>query len=103
VVGDDTRAKGRIEMEMQIVVPDEGAASALAERLSVSFGSERISLAAERPEVDVLVDRESDPAILRVLEVVERWLDQAAVGSAEMRLGEHSYRIARWVPIETWH
>jgi hypothetical protein len=89
-------------MEMRIVVPDEASASALAQRLSVTFGSERISLATERREVDVLVEQESDPAILRVLEAVERWLDQAAVGSAEMRLGEHSHKVARWVPIEAW-
>jgi hypothetical protein len=102
VVGDHTRAKGRIEMEMRIVVPDEGSASALADRLRLTFGRDRISLAAERREVDVLVDRESDPAVLRVLELVERWLDQAGVGSAEMRLGEHSYKVARWVPVENW-
>jgi hypothetical protein len=89
-------------MEMQIVVPDAGSANALAQRLSATFGSQRVSLAAERREVDVLVDRDSDPAILRVLEAVERWLDQAAVGSAEMRLGGHSYTLARWVPVETW-
>jgi hypothetical protein len=89
-------------MEMRIVVPDAASASALAQRLTIAFGAERISLAGESPEVDVLVDQESDPAILRVLVAVERWLDQAAVGSAEMWLGENSYTVARWVPIETW-
>ena len=89
-------------MEMRIVLPDAASAGALAQRLTVAFGADRISLAGERREVDVLVEQESDPAILRVLDAVERWLDQAAVGSAEMRLGEHSYKVARWVPIETW-
>lgn len=89
-------------MEMRIVVPDAASASALAQRLTVTFGAERISLSGERREVDVLVEQDSDPAILRVLDVVERWLDHAAVGSAEMWLGERSYKVARWVPIETW-
>ena len=89
-------------MEMRIVVPDAVSASVLAERLTVVFGAERISLAGERREVDVLVEQESDPAILRVLDAVERWLDQVGVGSAEMWLGTRSYRVARWVPIETW-
>ena len=91
-------------MEMRIVVPDVASASVLAERLTVALGAERISLAGERREVDVRVEveQESDPAILCVLDAVERWLDQVGVGSAEMWLGTRSYRVARWVPIETW-
>jgi len=88
-------------MEMRIVVPDHANATVLADRLAVAFGSERISLRGDLREVDVLIDR--DPAIVRVLEAVERWLDQARVGSVEMWLGERSYRIDRWVPAETWH
>ena len=89
-------------MEMRIVVADAVSANALAQRLTVTFGTERISLVGERREVDVLVERESDPAIIRILEAVERWLDQSSVGSAEMWLGENSYKVARWVPVETW-
>jgi hypothetical protein len=33
----------------------------------------------------------------------QRWLDQAHTGSVGMWLGERSYRLARWVPVETWH
>jgi hypothetical protein len=40
--------------------------------------------------------------VIQVLAAVGRWLDQAAVGSAEMWLGDHSYRVARWVPVEVW-
>jgi hypothetical protein len=87
---------------MRIVVPDAASATVLADRLTVTFGPERISLRRERREVDVVIDPEPDPAILRVLDAVERWIDQARVGSVEMRLGERSYRIARWVPAETW-
>jgi hypothetical protein len=89
-------------MEMRIVVPDAASATVLADRLTVTFGPERISLRRERREVDVLIDPEPDPAILRVLDAVERWIDQARVGSVEMWLGERSYRVARWVPAESW-
>ena len=90
-------------MEIRIVVPDAVSATLLADRLTVAFGCDRISLRGERREVDVLIDREPDPAILRVLDAVERWLDQARVGSVEMWLGERSYRLAGWAPAETWH
>jgi hypothetical protein len=89
-------------MEMRIVVPDAASTSVLAERLAVVFGSERISLLDELREVDVRVESPSDHAVLRVLDTVERWLDDMAAGSAEMWLGENSYRIARWAPVETW-
>jgi hypothetical protein len=93
---------GRIVMEMRIVVGDRATASELAERLTVVFGGKRISHGADYTEVDVQVDRESDRSLIQVLEAVERWLDQARVGSAEMWLGDHSYRVARWVPVEVW-
>jgi len=89
-------------MEMRIVVPDAASATLLADRLTVAFGAERILLRGERREVDILIDREPDPVILRVLDAVLRWLDQARVGFVEMWLGERSYRLARWVPVETW-
>ena len=63
-------------MEMRIVVPDADA-TLLADQLSVDFGSECVSLRRERREVDILIDREPEPAILRILDAVERWLDQA--------------------------
>ncbi|MGZ4381550.1 MAG: hypothetical protein ACXVZ2_07005 [Gaiellaceae bacterium] len=87
-------------MEMRIVVQDGASATSLAERLSAVFGAERIALWGDRRAVDIQVERESDHVVLQVLDAVERWLDQAAVGSAEMWLGEHSYKVARWIPIE---
>jgi hypothetical protein len=89
-------------MEMRIVVPDTASATALAERLTVAFGSERISLRGEHRQVDVLIDPEPEPAIVRVVDTVERWFDQARVGTVEMWLGERSYRLAQWVPVEAW-
>ena len=82
-------------MEMRVVVPDAASASALAECLTVDLGPERISLWGDRGEVDIRVEGASDRAVLRVLDAVERWFDQACVGSAEMWLGEHSYKLAR--------
>jgi hypothetical protein len=90
-------------MEMRIVVPDAASASVLADRLSVACGSDRITLRDERREIDVLIDREPDSAILRVLDAVERWLDQSRVGPVEMWLGDRSYTFARCVLAETWH
>ena len=89
-------------MEMRIVVPDAASAGALAERLTLVVGAERISLLGDRQEVDVRVEHDSDRAIVYVLDAVERWLEHTSVGSAEMWLGGHSYRFARWVPVETW-
>ena len=89
-------------MEMRIVVPDAASATVLADRLTVAFGSERISLRDERRKVDVRIDHEPDRGSCG-LDAVERWLDQARVGSAEMWLGERSNRFARWAPTETWH
>jgi hypothetical protein len=89
-------------MVMRIVVPDATSASGLAERLSLALGAERISLLGRSRRIDVRVERGSDRTVLRVLEAVERWLDQAGVGSVEMWLGERSYRLARWVQVETW-
>jgi hypothetical protein len=89
-------------MEMRIVVPDAASAGALAERLTLVVGAERISLLDDLREVDVRVEHDSDRAIVYVLDAVERWLEHASVGSAEMWLGDHSYRFARWVPVETW-
>ena len=90
-------------MEMRIVVPEGASTSVLAERLTAVFGSERISRFDERREVDVRVEDESDHAVLRVYDAVERWLDHAGIASAEMWLGEHSYRLARWAPGGNWN
>ena len=89
-------------MQMRIVVADAGSAASLADRLTVAFGAERISLRGDRQRVDVRVERESDRAILRVLDAVVRWLDHVGVGFAEMWLGKRSYTVARRMPVETW-
>ena len=85
-------------MEMRIVVPAAGSASALADRLGTTYGTERISFSGDRPEIAVQVASESDGAVIGIVESVERWLDQTGLASAEMWLGEHLYRLACWVP-----
>ena len=89
-------------MEMRIVVADAASASTLAERLMAAFGANRISRRDDRPEVGVRVGRHSDRAVLRVLDAVDSWLDQAGAGFADMRLGKRSYRVARRAPVESW-
>ena len=89
-------------MEMRIVVPGAAAATRWPSGWVSSSAPSGSRLLADRREVDVRVEGESDHAVLRVLETVERWLDDTAAGSAEMWLGEHSYRIARWAPVEAW-
>ena len=46
-------------MEMRIVVPDAASAGALAERLTLVVGAERISLLRDLQEVDVRVEHDS--------------------------------------------
>jgi hypothetical protein len=87
-------------MEMRIVVPEAASAWALAGQLTAVFGGEQVSLWPDRREVDVRVEGESDRAVLRVFDAVEGWLDQAGIGSAELWLGEHAYKVARWARLE---
>jgi len=89
-------------VEMRIVVHDATSAGALAERLTVAFGAHRISRWGDRPEVGIQVGRHSDRAVLRVLEAVDGWLDQAGAGFADMQLGKRSYRVDRRAPVESW-
>ena len=85
-------------MVMRIVVPEARSAGALADRLAMTYGRERISFFGDRSEIAVQVAGESDGAVFGVLESVERWLHQAGLASAEMWLGEHKYRLASWSP-----
>ena len=87
-------------MEMRIVAGDAASAHELADALAVAFGDGRVSLRRGRPSAEVRVRGGSDQTVLRVLDTVDRWLDRAGSRSAEMWLGEHSYKIARWAPAE---
>jgi len=89
-------------MEMRIVVPPGGNARGLAERLTATFGADRISCRDRREEVGIQIGENLDRAVLLAVDAVERWLDHAGCGAAELWLGENSYRLARWAPVETW-
>jgi len=89
-------------VEMRLVVPDAASATSLAARLRLALGSEGISVRGGGQEVDIRVEHESDRSVLRILDTVDRWHDQAGVASVVMWLGERSYTLARWVPAQTW-
>ena len=89
-------------MEMRIVVASAGNARGLAERLTATFGADRISCEDCCEEVGVRIEENSDRAVLLAVDAVERWLDHAGCGSAEMWLGQNSYRLSRWAPVEAW-
>jgi hypothetical protein len=87
-------------MEMRIVLPDTTSATALAQRLSLALGTDRIRLRDLPGEVDVLIDPEPPVGIAGVVGAVVRWFDDARVATVELWLGERSYRLARWNPVE---
>jgi hypothetical protein len=87
-------------MEMRIVLPDAASATALAERLSLALGTDRIRLRDRPGEVDILVEPEPSAGVASVVAAVVRWFDQARVATVELWLGERSYRLARWNPVE---
>jgi hypothetical protein len=87
-------------MEMRIVLPDATSATALAQRLSLALGTDRIRLRDLPGEVDVLIDPEPPVGIAGVVGAVVRWFDDARVATVELWLGERSYRLARWNPVE---
>jgi hypothetical protein len=91
-------------MEMRVVLADRARVLALTERLRAAVGSERVSVNGDGREIDIRVDPEADPSLLRVVDTVERWHhDEAGVESVEMWLGERSYVFRQQVPsVQTW-
>ena len=82
-------------MEMRIVAGDAASAHELADALTVALGDGHVSLRRDCPSAEVRVRGGSDQTVLRVLDTIEGWLDHAGSRSAEMWLGERSYRIGR--------
>ena len=85
-------------MEMRIVPGDSESAGDLADALIAALGDHRVSLRSDHPRVEVRVQGATDRTVLRVLDTVDRWLDHAGSRSAELWLGDRSYRLARWAP-----
>jgi hypothetical protein len=88
----------RIEMEMRIVAGDSESASVLAEALTAAFGARRVSFHPDTAELEVRVQGRSDPAVLGVLDAVDRWFDHEGSRSAQMWLGERSYTFGHQTP-----
>jgi hypothetical protein len=90
-------------MEMRVVLADRARVTALTERLRVAVGAECVSVNGDGREIDIRVERETDPSLLRVVDTVERWHhDESGVGSVEMWLGERSYVFGQQVPVQEW-
>jgi hypothetical protein len=91
-------------MEMRVVLADRARVTALTERLRAAVGPERVSVNGDGREIDIRVDPETDPSLLRVVDTVERWQhDEAGMGPVEMWLGERSYVFRQQVPsVQTW-
>lgn len=87
-------------MEMRIVVPDAPSATALAQRLRLALGTERIRLRDRPGEVDILIEPEPPAGVAGVIGAVVRWFEHARVTTVELWLDDHSYKLARWVPVE---
>ncbi len=90
-------------MEMRIVAPDAADAGALAERLTLVVGAERASLPGDHQERWTSVSS-MDPIEPSCTSLTRSsgGFERASVGSAEIWLGDRSYRLAGWVPVETW-
>ncbi len=92
-------------MEMWIVPDDPRTARALADDLIATFGEDRVSLRGDRPPVEVRVRESGDGSertVVKVLDAVDRWLQRASAGSAELRLGGRSYTMTRRAPVGLW-
>ena len=90
-------------MEMRVVLADRARVTALTERLRVAVGSECVSVNGDGREIDIRVERETDPSLLCVVDTVERWHhDESGVGAVEMWLGERSYVFGQQVPVQAW-
>jgi hypothetical protein len=87
-----------MEMEMRILAGDAASADELADALTVALGDGRVLLRRNRRSAEVRVRDSSDQTVIRVLDTIDRWLDHAGSRSAEMWLGERSYRLARSTP-----
>lgn len=79
-------------MEISVAPADVSDAQGLVQRLAGALEA-TVSFDAGRKEIRVRPENESNGAILRVVDVVEGWLEQGYAESAKLSLGERSYML----------
>jgi hypothetical protein len=79
-------------MEINVALPTANHAHGLVQRLAGALEA-TVSLEADRHEIHVRADTDSHGAILRIVNIVEDWLEQGGVDSARLSLGDRSYQL----------
>ena len=80
-------------MEMRIAVPNATSAESLVRQLGAVFDAASVSLDEGRKEVRVRGGREPNRALVKLLQVVDAWLEREAVVSAPVWFGDRSYTL----------
>jgi hypothetical protein len=76
-------------MVISVALPDVTHAQGLVQRLGGALEA-TVSIDVGQNEIRVLPGMESNLAVLRVVDIVEDWLEQRGVPSAKLSLGERS-------------
>jgi len=81
-------------MQIRVAVADSGTAKRLAQELASLFGATRFSSGADG-EIQVELRGEKHDALHKTLSAIERWLEDTAVGSTTVWVGDKSYVVER--------
>ena len=79
-------------MEISVALLDVSDAQGLVQRLAGALEA-TVSVDVGRTEIRVRTPGESHRAVVRVVDVVGRWLEQGHAESAKLSLGERSYTL----------
>jgi hypothetical protein len=85
-------------VEIRVAVDDATGVHGLMRRLAGVFDRSSVSFDGTQKEVRVRSEWESRNVVL-VLETVEAWLQEGAVGSAKLSMGDRSYTMLGPAPI----
>jgi hypothetical protein len=85
-------------VEIRVAVDDATGVHGLMRRLAGVFDRSSVSFDGTQKEVRVRSEWESRNVVL-VLEAVEAWLEESAVGSAKLSMGDRSYTMLGPTPI----
>jgi hypothetical protein len=97
-VGDDASSREDPMAEIRVAVEDTTRVPQLMWRLATLFDRSAISFDGSRGEVLVDSDWESRAAI-RVVEIVQAWMNDADVESATLSVGNCRYTLTTWAPL----